>query len=184
MSREPTVAARVPVDVKDALERIAGERDVPASTVIRQALREFTDRQAGTGAEAEEGARTLLEAVPAPVHVGEERPPRSLDVRHGEHRYEVLGAYVRAVDGLTAEEAATTLGLPTAARRVTELAQAGFIAPRFHGTAPARRKTRSGRPAAVFGVTPAGRATFIAAQAAHRNAQEAPAAHTNPRRTR
>lgn len=197
--RDRTIAARVPLDLREDLETIASRGGVDLTTVIRGALRGYADASLGRDTDAAAGYRAILDLAAASIpgrglfgaaQGAARRRDRStstqaaIDVapRTGSQRRRALAIIAAAGDkGATADEVIEVLqaaargagvrgpAVNGVARRVTDLLQAGAIAPVLieetrsslaDGTARQEltRPTRNGSAATVYRITSKGRA--------------------------
>lgn len=182
MSTDTTIAARIPLDLRQELEdevsrrRAAGElrpggEPIDLSTVVRQALREHAEAAAGRppgGVHVVGRQAGLLDnGRPGAQHrdAGNTERAAALKVaaRAGTQRRLALEAFEAAGErGLTADEVAVKLAprpLHSLARRVTDLLQGDLIEPRAGDTEPGpllTRTTRAGSAAQVYRITGAG----------------------------
>lgn len=187
-TRDALVSARVPRDLRDALERLANARGVDLSVIARAALRAYADHHDLAIPHGLAYGPGLLAGSDAGAHRRHGTPTEiaaALKVapRIGSQRRMVLELYeAAAARGLTADEVCASLprypvnGL---ARRVTDLRQGGLVAPRaVYGRSalapdediltdlPATvvRTTRAGAHATVYAITRHGRLELEAAR--------------------
>jgi hypothetical protein len=202
-TRDKTIAARVPGDLRDALEELArldGHGEI--SITIRAALREYTDRRYGRAGVLDAVALHLdgrgsarRNGTPTEIAAALRAAPRI-----GTQRRRILELYSRqGAEGFTADDVlrelehdATYPGFSSpapngVARRVTDLLQGDLIRPALTvGTSSwTTRATRHGAQATIYVITAAGiRALEDARQREAARAQENAGRRTRQREQR
>ena len=197
-TRDATVAARVPHDLREDLEKLAKRDGVELSLVVRRILREGADRELN-------GEATVLEGLFAAGR--RSRPSSATEVearlkaapRAGTGRFKALAEFELAgARGLTADEVVVKLAPAPhngTAKRVSELAAGGLIRPVRAVVDPMRdavhdsarplaageramddgliaRVTRADAWATVYVITAAGHRALEDARAKERRGQE------------